>query len=63
MAAFETTRVQTAFAGRVGQAFASMFGAVLAWNEARRTRAVLSQLTDRELLDIGLVRGDIHSIT
>ncbi|MDO6726550.1 MAG: DUF1127 domain-containing protein [Cognatishimia sp.] len=62
MAAFETTRVQTAFAGRVGLSFASLFAAVLAWNEARRTRSALSQLSDRELLDIGLVRGDIHSI-
>lgn len=32
------------------------------WREARRTRAVLSQLSDRELDDIGLTRGDIDHI-
>lgn len=63
MAAFETTRVQTVNAGHFGQIFASLFARVADWNAARKTRKVLSELTDRELEDIGLVRRDIHSIT
>jgi len=63
MAAFETTRVYHASAGRTGQFFASLFAGVFSWYEARKTRAALSNLTDRELEDIGLLRRDIHSIT
>ena len=33
----------------------------IAWNEARRTRAILSKLSAHELEDIGLTRGDIDS--
>ncbi len=33
-----------------------------AWNDARITRKALSQLSDRELDDIGLCRGDIESV-
>ena len=32
------------------------------WNDARLTRKALSQLSDRELDDIGLSRGDIELI-
>ena len=39
-----------------------LFGAVAHWNDARRTRDALSQLTGRELEDIGLTRGDIDAI-
>lgn len=35
------------------------FGAMITWNESRITRKCLSKLTDRELDDIGLTRGDI----
>ena len=45
--------------------FAGLFkvaGAVAAWNDARLTRKTLSQLSDRELDDIGLTRGDIDRI-
>jgi uncharacterized protein YjiS (DUF1127 family) len=41
---------------------ARFVGAVVGWNDARRTRKSLSKLTDRELDDIGLVRGDIDAI-
>ena len=34
----------------------------MAWNEARRTRAILSRLSVHELDDIGLSRGDIDAI-
>ncbi|AUH35225.1 DUF1127 domain-containing protein [Paracoccus tegillarcae] len=33
-----------------------------AWNDTRVTRNTLSQLSDRELDDIGLDRGDIERI-
>jgi uncharacterized protein YjiS (DUF1127 family) len=32
------------------------------WNDARATRSALSKLTDRELDDIGLTRGDIDTV-
>ncbi len=35
---------------------------VTAWNDARITRRELSALTDRELTDIGLTRGDIERV-
>ncbi len=62
MAAFETTRVQPAFAGRLGAAIVSTIAAIADWNEARKTRKILSQLTDRELADIGLDRRAITEI-
>lgn len=62
MAAFETTRVNHASAGQFGQFFFNLFANIAHWNTARKTRIALSKLTDRELEDIGLVRGDIHTI-
>ena len=37
--------------------------AIRSWNDARMTRNALSQLSTRELEDIGLVRGDIDKIS
>ena len=42
--------------------FATAIAAVAAWNDARVTRKALSHLSDRELDDIGLCRGDIEHI-
>ena len=39
-----------------------LFGRIAAWNDARVTRAALSKLSDHELDDLGLVRGDIDAI-
>jgi uncharacterized protein YjiS (DUF1127 family) len=39
-----------------------MFAAVVAWSDARVTRNALSSLSDRELEDIGLSRGDIAAV-
>jgi len=36
--------------------------AIIRWNDARVTRKALSQLTLRELNDIGLAAGDIERI-
>lgn len=39
--------------------FATLAGHVTTWNDRRVTVKMLSRLTDRELDDIGLERGDI----
>lgn len=62
MAAYETTR--TAPFGAITtyrfiQFVGNVFSAVAEWNDARMTRAALEKLSDRELDDIGLCRGDI----
>jgi uncharacterized protein YjiS (DUF1127 family) len=41
---------------------AAIVGRIAAWNDARVTRKALSKLTDRELDDLGLTRGDIEDI-
>ena len=64
MAVFETTRPTTGLSiGRISGFFASAFGAVAAWNDARVTRNSLSKLSARELDDIGLTAGDIDNIS
>lgn len=65
MAAYETSR--TAPLGaisifRLVQSFAGASSALQRWNDARITRSALGKLTDRELDDIGLCRGDIEMI-
>ena len=64
MAALDYTRAQhnAGFSGRIGHTFASLFGALTAWNDNRVTRKALASLSDRELDDIGLCRGDIDTL-
>ncbi len=64
MASIEFTRTEQVNAsnGHIGQFFAPLVAMVKAWNDARITRNALSTLTDRELDDIGLCRGDIEII-
>ena len=65
MAALDTTRATTGsfgLVGRIGATFASVVNAVAEWNDARATRNALNSLTDRELEDIGLCRGDIEGV-
>ncbi|SLN41427.1 hypothetical protein PEL8287_02069 [Roseovarius litorisediminis] len=62
MAVIDTTRTHAVPAGQFGQAVAKFVGAFAAWNDARATRKALSQLSDRELDDIGLCRSDIDSV-
>ncbi|MDU8910430.1 DUF1127 domain-containing protein [Aestuariicoccus sp. MJ-SS9] len=64
MAAFDTSRpfATGATAGRIGTVIANLIGAFADWNDARLTRKSLSTLSDRELDDIGLVRGDIETV-
>jgi len=49
-------------APKAGSSFSALFGAVISWNDRRTTRNTLNKLSERELDDIGLVRGDIDAI-
>ena len=65
MAAFDTTRPtygSHGLAGRLLAPFAALAHLIMAWNDARVTRNTLSRLTDRELEDIGLTRGDTDPV-
>lgn len=64
MAAFDIYRAPShaAHRGFISSFFASLVSAVAEWNDERRTRHALDGLTDRELDDIGLCRGDIDAI-
>lgn len=65
MAVFDTTRTTYGSHGlfnRIGGFIANTIGMLSAWNDARVTRNALSSLSDRELEDIGLVRGDIDYV-
>ncbi|MCI5095670.1 MAG: DUF1127 domain-containing protein [Rhodobacteraceae bacterium] len=44
---------------RVVDAVLNLKNSVVAWNEARETRKVLSRLSDDQLQDIGLTRADL----
>ncbi|WP_298935856.1 DUF1127 domain-containing protein [uncultured Ruegeria sp.] len=48
-----------AFILHVVDAFIKAFDGAVEWNEARKTRKILVNLTDAQLEDIGLVRADI----
>lgn len=63
MAAYETSRAAPLSAiatYRVVNAVSIALTAVAGWNDARVTRNALSKLSNRELDDIGLCRGDIE---
>ncbi|QYX57435.1 DUF1127 domain-containing protein [Roseovarius sp. SCSIO 43702] len=59
MAAIEITRPLNAN----GSLFARLVARIASWNDTRVTRNALSRLTDRELNDIGLERGDIRRVS
>lgn len=66
MTTVETTR--TAPLGAVStfravNAVENVYHALVKWNMERQTRKSLSMLSDHELDDIGLSRGDIGAIT
>lgn len=65
MALLDTPRPIAPFASVVGRGFDGaqrLMGTLQAWNDARRTRAALSQLSAHELQDLGLTHGDIERI-
>lgn len=59
MAAIETSH---AVNGIFGQTLTRVTTAIASYFEVRSTRKALSQLSDRELDDIGLTRSDIEQI-
>ncbi len=65
MAATEPTRAAPFGAistFRVSRMLEDSLAALAGWNDARITRKSLGRLSDRELDDIGLCRGDIDLI-
>ena len=48
---------------RIVNTFDSVLANVRAWNETRRTTLELSKLTDAQLSDIGITRGDIYNVS
>lgn len=65
MAAFETTYIPVngaSFGGRLSAVVRNIVASVSAWNDVRMTRNALAKLSDRELDDIGLCRGDISKL-
>lgn len=63
MASIDTTRGFAAPAWNGAPSFITRaLVALRDWNDGRVTRKALSRLTDRELEDIGLCRGDIEDI-
>jgi uncharacterized protein YjiS (DUF1127 family) len=65
MAATSTTR--TAPLGAITtyrfiQFVSNGFATLANWNDRRMTRSALGKLSDRELDDIGLCRGDIDNV-
>lgn len=65
MAVYYTTTTTYGTAAAVNRFFSylgDIAGDVVAWNDARVTRNALSALSDRELTDIGLCRGDIETV-
>ena len=65
MASFDTTRPMAdgrLFGARLSNLFSGLVGSFAAWNDARVTRNALSRLSDHELDDLGLTRGDIYAM-
>ncbi len=65
MASFDTTRPMAdghLYGARPSNLITRFFGAFAAWNDARVTRNALSRLSDHELDDLGLTRGDIDAM-
>jgi uncharacterized protein YjiS (DUF1127 family) len=64
MTAIDTSRAMASkgLFARLNTLANNFFGSVASWNDARVTRNALEQLTDRELADIGLCRGDIEYV-
>ncbi len=62
MAIINTRARSASVSDRAFLSLAGVAAQVSSWNEARRTRAVLSKLSLHELSDIGLNPGDIDNI-
>lgn len=47
--------------GGFSETFRNMVTGLKTWNDIRLTRKALEALSDRELADIGMIRGDIFA--
>ena len=66
MATYNTMRTVVdgqSITNRFFSAFTGMSGNFSAWNDSRVTRNALSKLSDHELDDLGLTRGDIANMS
>ncbi|TYB90358.1 DUF1127 domain-containing protein [Oceaniovalibus sp. ACAM 378] len=62
MFALDTAPSALGLSGRITALALRPIAAFSAWNNTRLTRKSLDRLTDRELDDIGLSRGDIYRL-
>ena len=63
MAVIDTFRPVASNAdGLLSRLWVGALSAVATWDDSRKTRKALGSLTDRELDDIGLNRGDVDFI-
>lgn len=66
MSAYDTSHSSygvASFANRTVAFISDTANSIRAWNDARITCKALTSLTDHELADIGLERGDIETIS
>ena len=61
MSAIDLNRNEVVVGG-VGNVVAKFASVFTGWNDRRATRVELNRLSDRELDDIGLCRGDIERV-
>ncbi|MFO7756990.1 MAG: DUF1127 domain-containing protein [Roseovarius sp.] len=61
MTTLTNTRKHTSLS-RIDRLMSRIATSLIVWNERRTTRNALSRLSDRELEDIGLTRGDIDAV-
>ena len=65
MAHFDATRPVVAnktFGARFQTLISRVLAALIEWNEHRLTRNELARLSDHQLDDLGLTRGDIETL-
>lgn len=62
MAIIDSTRLHASPLAVIGQVYTRLAGKFSVWKDTRATHKALSQLSDRELADIGISRGDIDNI-
>ena len=63
MAALDTSRTdKTDMFGKVTASLSMLGDSFSNWNSRRATRRALARLSDHELADIGLTRGDIDML-
>ncbi len=63
MTAIDTSRTAFGSNSAASSFISRIIASFVAWNDYRATRKALSALSNRELEDIGLVRGDIEMVS